>query len=179
MDYILPTELRVLAIDPSTRGLGFAILEGPHRLLDWGVKEATENKDAKCVEIVLELIDHYRPHILVLENTAAEGSLRRARVRGLLEAIRTAARQKGVKVLEETSGRVRRAFVPKKDTIAAAIAGRFPELASRLPRPRKCGDNEHSAMPVFDAMAFAMTFFHFRERKQRLEEWKTIRSALH
>ena len=115
MDYLLPNELRMLAIDPSTRGLGFAVLEGPYRVLDWGVKEATGNKDAKCVEIVLGLIDHYRPHVLVLENTAAEGSLRRARVRGLLEAIRNATRQKGVKVLEETSGRVRRAFVPKKD----------------------------------------------------------------
>lgn len=178
MDYILTDELRVLAIDPSTRGLGFAVLEGPRRLLDWGVREAAGDKNAECVRIVLELIDHYHPHVLVLENTAAEASRRRMRVRELLEAIRAAARQKGVKVLEETSGRVRRAFVPKKDTIAAAIAGRFPELASRLPRPRKCGDNEHSAMPVFDAMAFAMTFFHFRERKQLCEERKAIRAAL-
>jgi hypothetical protein len=116
--------------------------------------------------------------VLVLENAAAKDSRRRARVQQLLDAIRQAVRSKGVKVLEMTPDRVKRAFVPKKDTVAAAVAGRFPELASRLPRPRKCGDNEHSAMPGFDAMAFAMTFFHFRERKQRLEEWKTIRSAL-
>jgi hypothetical protein len=177
MDYILTNELRVLAIDPSTRGLGFAVFEGPHQMLDWGVREATENKNAKCVEIVVDLIDHYHPHVLVLENAESKISLRRARVRELLAKIRDAARQKGVKVLEETSERVRHAFMPKNDTIAAAIAGRFPELASRLPKPRTLTMPEHSAMPVFDATAFAMTFFYFRERKQRLDEWKTIRSA--
>lgn len=28
---------RVLAIDPNSRGFGFAVLEGPDRLIDWGV----------------------------------------------------------------------------------------------------------------------------------------------
>jgi hypothetical protein len=50
----------------------------------------------------------------------------------LLQAIREAARQKGVKLLEETPERLLRAFVPKKDTFAAAIADRFPELAAQL-----------------------------------------------
>lgn len=115
--------------------------------------------------------------MLVLENPAGK-SRRSARVRELLETIREAARQKGVKVLEETAGRVRKAFVPKKDTIASAIAGRFPELASRLPKPRTLTMSEHSAMPVFDAMAFALTFFYFRNRKRLCEERKPIRSAL-
>ena len=179
MDYILTNELCVLAIDPSTRGLGFAVFEGPHQLLDWGLKQATDNKNAECVRIVKELIERYHPHVLVLENVAGKDSRRRARVRELLQAIRETARQKGVKVMDETPDRVRRAFLPKKDTIAAAIAGRFPELASRLPKPRTLTMPEHSAMPVFDATAFAMTFFYFRNRKQLCEERKAIRSAFH
>jgi RNase H-fold protein (predicted Holliday junction resolvase) len=178
MDYILPDELRVLAIDPSTRGLGFAVLEGPHRLLDWGVKQATDDKNAESVRIVKELIEQYRPHVLVLENVQGNNSRRRSRVRELLQLIREAARRQGVKVMDETPDRVRTAFTPKKDTIAAALAGRFPELASRLPKPRTLTMPEHSAMPVFDATAFAMTFFHFRNRKRLVEERKVIRSAL-
>jgi hypothetical protein len=177
MDYILTDELRVLAIDPSTRGLGFAIFEGPHRLLDWGVKQAEGDKNGECVRIVKELIDQYQPHVLVLENVAGKHSRRRARVRELLQAIRDAARQKGVKVLEETPERVRRAFVPKKDTIAAAIAGRFPELGSRLPKPRTLTMPEHPAMPVFDATAFALSYFYFRNRKRIGEERKAIRAV--
>ena len=179
MEYLLADEICVLTIDPSHRGLGFAILEGLHRLLDWGGRQAEEgDKNAKCLKVVRELIDRYRPHVLVLENVAGNDSRRRARVRELLQAIRETARQKGVKVMDETPDRVRRAFVPNKDTIAAAIAGRFPELASRLPKPRTLTMPEHSAMPVFDATAFAMTFFYFRNWKRLGEERKAIRAAL-
>ena len=80
--------------------------------------------------------------------------------------------------MEETPDRVRSAFMPKKDTIAATVTGRFPELASRLPKPRTLTMPEHSAMPVFDAAAFAMTFFYFRNRKRLGEERKAIRAAL-
>jgi hypothetical protein len=69
MDYILTDELRVLAIDPSTRGLGFAILEGPNQMIDWGVKQAEGDKNGECVRIVKELIDQYRPHVLVLRTS--------------------------------------------------------------------------------------------------------------
>ena len=31
--------VRTLAVDPSPRGFGFAVLEGPTHLLDWGVAE--------------------------------------------------------------------------------------------------------------------------------------------
>jgi len=39
--------IRVLAIDPSTRGFGFAVLEGPSRLIDWGVKETRSKNGLK------------------------------------------------------------------------------------------------------------------------------------
>ena len=122
MDYILPDELRVAAIDPSHRGLGFAVLEGPSQLLDC-VRQAEEgDKNAKCVAIVRELIDRYRPHVLVVENATRKSSRRCERVHKLFQTIRETARQKGVKVLEETTERVQRAFVPKKDTVAASTA---------------------------------------------------------
>jgi hypothetical protein len=31
-------EKRVLAIDPTHRGFGYVILEGPERLIDWGTR---------------------------------------------------------------------------------------------------------------------------------------------
>src|SRR5712692_4941825 len=171
MDYILTNQLRVLAIDPSTKGLGFAVLEGPERLIDWGIKQAAgETDDAKnteCAKIVAELIDRYRPRILALEDAAADDSRRCERVEKLLAAIRQLAREKRVKVLDFTPERVRKAFTPTKDVIAAAIAGRFPELGPRLPRPRTLTMSEQYEMPVFDAMAFALAYFHLRDRKRQ------------
>src|SRR5258708_25976996 len=96
MDYILTNQARVLAIDPSTKGVGFAVLEGPERLIDWGIKQAEgETDDAKNAErakIVAALIDRYRPRILALVHAAAYDSRRRQRVHTLLSAIRPMAR---------------------------------------------------------------------------------------
>ena len=38
--------------------------------------------------------------------------------------------------------------------------------------------SEQYQMPVFDAMAFAMTFFYFRNRKQLREGRKLLKVAL-
>ena len=182
MDYLLTNEVRVLAIDPTTKGLGYVVLEGPQGLIDWGIRQTTgesdADKNAACVEIVRDLIDRYRPHALVTEAAASEDSRRCERVRALLDEIRKVARERRVKVLDVTRERIRQAFAPKKDIIAAAIAGRFPELAPRLPRQRTLTMSEQYEMPVFDAMAFAQTFFHFRSRKQLAEERKAIQQML-
>ena len=182
MDYLLTNQVRVLAIDPSSRGLGFAVLEGPERLIDWGVRQAAaesdEAKNAECVKTVAELIDRYQPHALAIEDAATDDSRRCERVQRLLEEIRALARDKRIKVMSLTPERVRSAFAPTKDVIAAAIAGRFPELAPRLPRPRTLTMSEQYEMPVFDAMAFAQAFFCFRNRKRLREERKLLRAAL-
>ena len=171
--------MRVLAVDPCTDGIGFAVLEGPERLIDWGVKQvAADDKNAQSVGIIEDLIERYRPHALVLEDPNAKESRRSERVRELLDAIRQAAKDKRIKVLDVTPDRVRQAFAPTKDNVAASIAGLFPELGPQLPRPRKCGDSEAYAMPVFDAAAFAQTFFHFKKRKQAAEDRQAVREAL-
>jgi len=177
MKYLFPDEIRVLAVDPSTKGIGFAVLEGPENLIDWGIKQVSDEKNTECVEIVRELIEQYQPHTLVIENTDDESSLRRDRVRELLGEIRQLAREKRVKVLEVTPNRVRHAFAPKKDVIAAAIAGRFPELQPRLPKERTLTMNEQYEMPEFDAMAFGLTFFYLQRRKKLAQERTAITSA--
>jgi hypothetical protein len=181
MNYILSNELRVLAINPSSRGLGFVVLEGPLRLIDWGVKQVNrdtdEAKNAKCITIVRQLIRQYRPHVLVMENCASGYSWRCARTRKLLEAIRIVAREECVRVADYDRKHVRRAFAPKKDTIAAAIAGRFPELIPVLPKVRTLIMSQQYAMAIFDAMAFVMTFFYFRNRRRIAEQRSAFASA--
>src|SRR5713226_5614006 len=100
MDYLLPNETRVLAIDPSSRGLGFVVLEGPERLVDWGIKKIAEDKNAECLKIVSGLIDHYRPHVLAMEDHAGRGCRRRSRVRALLQEIRQLAKNRRITVMD-------------------------------------------------------------------------------
>src|ERR1700675_1848775 len=122
----LPNEICVLAVDPSPHGIGFTVLEGPDNLVDWGVKQAAEeDKNATCVRIVRELIDRYRPHVLAIEDASDDESHREGRVLELLDQLKTLGREKRVRVAIFSRGRVHAAFRPRKDVIAAAIAGRF------------------------------------------------------
>ncbi|MCW5976482.1 MAG: crossover junction endodeoxyribonuclease RuvC [Bryobacteraceae bacterium] len=156
------TGTRILSIDPTSRGFGFAIIEGGSRLIDWGVVHATTDKHRKSLDRVLKLIDQYRPRVLVMEDVR-RGSRRGARARRLLSSIETLVERRGMKVKRVTQRKVREFFsssgARSKHRTAELIAKRFPELAPRLPRPRKPWKSEAEMMAVFDAVAFASTLF--------------------
>src|SRR2546422_7703035 len=91
-------DIRVLAIDPSTRGFGFAVLEGPNRLIDWGVKETKTNKNARTLKLVEDLIDGYLPNVIVVEDYAGKGSRRCRRIQGLINDISKLAPKRKIRV---------------------------------------------------------------------------------
>lgn len=157
---------RVLATDPSTRGFGFAVLEGPDRLIDWGVKETKTDKTRRSLQLIAALIE---PAVLVLEDYAGNGSRRCERVAGLIDEIRELAVKRKVKVKSFSRLHIKQAFAQSgagtKYEIAMAIANRFPELAPRLPRFRKPWMSEDYRMSIFDAVALALTFFFFQIKK--------------
>jgi Holliday junction resolvasome RuvABC endonuclease subunit len=151
--------IRVLAIDPSTRGFGFAILEGPHRLVDWGVKETRTDKNRRALASVADLIEIYQPAVLVVEDYVGKGSRRCGRVVDLIDDISTLALKRKVKVKRFSRTKIKQAFsesnASNKYEIALDIANRFPELAPRLPRFRKPWMSEDYRMSIFDAVALA------------------------
>jgi hypothetical protein len=162
-----------------TGGLGFAVLEGPNQLLDWGVKQAEEgDKNAKCVGIVQELIDRYRPHVLVLENPTGKSSRRCERVQELLQAVRQAARQKGVKgiggdaLARPASVRAEERHGCRGHRRPLPGAGSTAAQASHAHHERALCD------AGFRCDGVAMTYFYFRNRKRLGEERKAIRAAL-
>ena len=69
-------DIRVLAIDPSTRGFGFAILEGQNRLIDWGVTETKTDKKGRSLKLIANLLDLYQTSVIVVEDYAAKCSRR-------------------------------------------------------------------------------------------------------
>lgn len=161
---------RVLAIDPSTRGFGFAVLEGPKSLIDWGVKDLVRKVRRKKPQIndvsVLQaksLIEQFHPDVIVLEDYKGKGSRRCIRVRRLIRRTCQLAAARRIKVKAYSPGDVRKAFHPfgvrNKDQISNKIAEWFPELLPHLPPYRKPWMAEDSRMAIFDAMAMALTFY--------------------
>lgn len=137
------------------------MLEGPGELIDWGVVHATREKDTRCLARTNELIVHYQPTVVVTDDPD-QSPHRHARIRKLLRKIHQLADKAGIKWSGLSRNQVRRTFRSSvvritKYRIAQGIAERFPDLASRLPPPRKPWMSEDARMAIFDAVVLALT----------------------
>lgn len=157
------TKRRVLAIDPTPRGFGFVVCEGADRLVDWGLRDIREDKEQRTIEKLEDLLHVYRPSILVVEDTADPTSRRSPRIVATIQRICECARSKRVAVRAFAPSKVRACFVhagaKTKHQIAGVICRRFPELAPYQPPQRRIWMSEDDRMAIFDAAAFAATFY--------------------
>ena len=159
--------LRVVGIQPSTRGFGFAVLEGPERLVDWGLREVAKPKHARCLREIGAMVARFRPDAVVFEDERARGCRRCSRVRALLHDVRSLAKRRKLKAPRVSRAVVRSVFAPggkiTKHGIAIEVANRFPQLLRHLPAARKPWMSEDQRMSIFDAVAFALVFFNRRQ----------------
>jgi Holliday junction resolvasome RuvABC endonuclease subunit len=168
MDSRRETDRRALSIDPTTRGFGYAVLEGPAFLVDWGTRDLGRADSRRALEHVELLLDHWRPDVVVVEDTSHASARRRDRARELIAAIGEVAAKRGLEVARIARVHVRRLFETadsaNKHQIAQTIADHFPELAPRLPPVRKAWMSEDTRMSIFDAVAFTLAFYFHAER---------------
>ena len=171
-------DTRILAIAPSTRGFGFAVLEGHETLVDWGIRSVKGDKNRQCLAKVQELIAQYQPGVIVLEDTSAKDSRRAPRIRALTKKIVALASSCKVKVALFSHKRIREAFFTHghgtKHALAEILAKRFPEeLGLRLPPKRRPWTSEDSRMNIFDAVALTLMLqVSSKLRKQEAGEGK-------
>lgn len=161
---------RVLAIDPATQGFGYAVFEGPERLVDWGVAAVTTDKHAGTLYRLMRFLEDYAPDVLVIEDATGPGSRRGRRVVKLLRAVRKLATSSGVPVWAFPRDAIRGAFAASgaenKEEIAAEIGRRFPELEPYRPPHRKIWMSENVNMNIFDAASLASTYFAVQDGKR-------------
>jgi hypothetical protein len=155
--------LRVLAINPSRDGFGFAVLEGPEQLIDWGVKRAKQAKNPNCLLKIESLIEHYQPEVIALSD--CKDSRRSLRVQKLIREIMQLSSRKKITCRSFSRSSIGQAFsqsgVLTKYQVATTIAEQLPELVPYMPHVRKPWMSEDSRMSIFDAVALALMFFYF------------------
>lgn len=146
---------RLLAIDLTAKGFGFAVLDSRLGLLDWGFSRLPAADDASFIARVAARIERHRPSALVLENFAPAKSRDTAIRRCALAIALAEERQIG---LCQVSRKVVQGILgpATKAELAERLSKRFPELASRVPRPRRQWNAEDERIHVFDALALAV-----------------------
>ena len=151
---------RILAITPSTRGIGFAMLEGHNKLLDWGVKGGKGDKNKVSIAHVKNLIDRERSEVIVLQEMK---DVRRApRIKALNRQIIAVAKMSKVHLELFSDKQVKRKLLAENEgtrhALAEAVAKRFPsELGLSLPPKRKPWKSEDPRIDFFYAVALALT----------------------
>jgi len=152
---------RIVAIDLRPSRFGFAVFEGPERLLDWGVKNFRQGLNAVRIPANVklgELMDEFSPKTIVLLKRDVD-TKNRASMR---EHVLREADKRRIAVSLLSPRAVKRAFVGSnrnKHTIATAVIERLPELASRRPGPRKIWKPDDYRLRIFDAVCLAHAYF--------------------
>ncbi len=158
---------KILAIDPGTKEMGIALLEGG-KLIYHGVKVIPNRSSRKEIlkqgrEIVSRIIKDFRPDILVVEKTSFANNPYSSLVDVFVDEIRVIGRKKRLQVIYYAPNTVKKAIcgngrASKKD-LAKAIIVRFPELGVYLNNDRKWKERYH--LNMFDAVGLGMVALPF------------------
>lgn len=159
---------RILAIDPSPRGFGFVVMERPERCVNWGLKETRgksdgpderrDNRNAHCLRQIAGIVERYKPDLIAVEDIA-HGSRRGERARDLILRVHDLGFEQNLPTRAVSKHELGRAFglsgAATKEAVARMLAEKFPELALRLPPPRKPWSGSDPRMSIFGAAGMA------------------------
>ena len=152
-----------MAIDPGTRYLGFALLDG-RKPVYYGVKVIKSSsrfpherlKEAR--KAVLRLIEDLKPHMLATEKTFFSNNRNVALLNVLAEEIKAVGKRKGLKVVSLAPSTVKKLICgsgkAKKYEVASVVVAKHPELKVFLCQDRRW--KERYWQNMFDAIALGM-----------------------
>ena len=154
---------RVLVIDPTNRGFGYVVFEGPQRLIDWGLAHSRKTTVPRCLARIAGMLRTYQPTTLVIEDCTSRHSRRGKRAVVLLGSAVRLASSLRLRITLLTWPVVKTTLASArtvaKHHLAMMIASRFEELAERLPPKRKPWMSEDERYGIFDAAAMGLAYF--------------------
>ena len=161
MKRALHASARILAIDLHPQRYGYAVLETPLELLDWGVKRRyrKQNRPGRyslCGRLG-SLLKMWSPSLVAIKEPPKPHT---ARIRNLLAGLIAEVGPYRIPVRCVPDEAPRRAFSDSdrltKHAMASSLLKHFPFLASALPPKRKIWESENYRMSIFVAAALAL-----------------------
>lgn len=169
------TIVRLLALHPAQRGIGYVLLENDV-LIDWGVRRISFTNAAASRSVFARLKERLRPHLVVIERRQGKAGKKGPVIRGQRAELASAAREHRLKLRQYSLRQMNAVFAHwnanTKEQRAEILIERFPVLADYRPPRRKPWMSEHRNMGIFDALSLAMT--HIELEKGQREAIKTI-----
>jgi crossover junction endodeoxyribonuclease RuvC len=157
---------KILAIDPGTKEMGVAFLEGI-KLIYHGVKVIPNEKSPKEKlkegrEIIFRLIRDYRPDVLVVERSFFANNRTASLLHVFINEIRAIGKKKGVKVISYAPSTVRKRIAgngrASKEELSVIIVSKYPELKVYLSQDRAWKNQHHQNMFDGICQGFCVNF---------------------
>jgi crossover junction endodeoxyribonuclease RuvC len=156
------SKTKILAIDPGTRAMGVALLEG-EKLVYHAVKTIKKGKTPHETleegrKIILQLIADYKPDILAVEKTFFAKNRNVAILNVFADEIKAIGRREGLDVFSFAPSTVKKFITgngrASKLEVAKVVIAQYPELKVYLNQDRKWKEAYH--LNMFDAVALGI-----------------------
>jgi len=151
---------RILAVEIRAGRLGYAIVETPDNLRDFGAAWFDSNVAARSR--MARLLRLGRPTVLVLRGASARYARRSRKRRAVVQIASQEARKLTIPITRIREPAFKSYFerhsCRDKYDMARLLAGRFPEMAWRLPERPKFYEPEPRPMLYFDSVALAAAY---------------------
>jgi Holliday junction resolvasome RuvABC endonuclease subunit len=156
----------ILSLYPNARGLGYACIEIPERVVDFGVLRVRRFRNRRIMRFVEQFVEFYRPTVVVVRSSD-ERNIRSERIGELIGQIEASVRNRGIPVHEYSREQVREVFevfgATNKDQVVQKVCEMLPVLTPFAPSARRLWDSEDDQMGIFDAVALAVTHQYLTE----------------
>lgn len=152
---------RILALDLHPQRFGYAVLETPTDLLDWGVRRRYRKheplRDSSIQRSLRSLLEMWRPSLILIKEPSKH---RTARTEKRLASLVDEVRRCRIPARSLTDHEVCSVFGSgsnmTKYAMASMLVRQFPFLTFTLPPPRKIWKSEDYRMHMFAAVALAL-----------------------
>jgi crossover junction endodeoxyribonuclease RuvC len=153
---------RILAIDPGTRFMGVAFLDGG-KLVYHTVKviakgDSPQRTLQRARDAVVRVIDDFEPEIVAVERTFFNQNRNTALLNVLFYEIRSLARRRRLAFVSYAPSTIKKFICGNgragKKQVATVVVSRFPELKVYLTQDRAWKERFHQNM--FDAVALGI-----------------------
>jgi hypothetical protein len=160
---------RIVAIEARRSRFGYAIFEGPNKLLDWGASAVPSHLTGRLAAAavrkrVVSVLRRCHPESVVVKRPRVTRTGKTTTPGPIFRAVRREGAAMRMPIETLTRADIKEAFRPlgarTKDDIAEVIVGIFPELLPRLPHRRNNRwKPEWRGMIVFDAIAAGFAYW--------------------
>lgn len=154
----------VLSIYPNQVGFGYAYLDGPTNLIDYGVVGVSPVCNRKLLRRIKKSINYLKPTLILLRDHKTKQS---PRVKRLVKQVIKYCKSNDLEVYQYNRNDIRNVFdqfkAKTKYEIAKTMVKWMPELKPKMPYVRKLWMTESHNMGIFDALSLAMTHYYLAE----------------